>query len=94
MSYIPPPLAFPLGFAPDTLGVFAALTILVMLAGLAVLLWAAGKRNGVTPGVRPEDRTAAVVAIGTVPRRSPDRRRAVRTRRTADADGRSRARSA
>jgi hypothetical protein len=94
MSYIPPPLNFPIGFALDTLGLFSALTILVMLAGLAVLLWAARLRNRVANGVRPERRTAAVVAIGTVPPRSPDRRRAVRTRRAADADGTSRARSA
>jgi hypothetical protein len=87
-------MGFLLGLTLDTLGSFAVLTTLVMLAGLAVLLWAARLRNRRANGVRPERRTAAVVAIGTVPRRSPDRRRAVRARRAADADGRSQARSA
>jgi hypothetical protein len=94
MSYIPPPMGFPIGLAFDALGLAAALTTLVMLAGLAVLLWAARLRNRLANGVRPERRTVAVVALGTVRRRSPDRRRAVRARRAADADGRSRARSA
>jgi hypothetical protein len=54
------------GFAFDTLAFVAALTALVMLAGLAVLLWAMRTRDRVTYRVRcPKHRTEAIIEIRT-----------------------------
>jgi hypothetical protein len=65
---IPPPIGLPvdLGVAFDTLTFVAALSALVMLAGLAVLLWAVRTRDRVTYRVRcPKHRTQAIIEIRT-----------------------------
>lgn len=64
MPGIPP--SVDVGLAFDTLTFVAALTALVMLAGLAVLLWAMRMRDRVTYRVTcPEHRTEAIIEIRT-----------------------------
>jgi hypothetical protein len=68
MANIPPPIGLPVstGLAFDAPTFVAALTVLVMLAGLALLLWAVRTRERVTHRVRcPEHRTEAVIEIRT-----------------------------
>ena len=61
MSSIPPPIGLPFGtgIAFDATSVIAAVTALVMLGGLALLLWAVRARDRVTY------RTGAVIRVPT-----------------------------
>src|SRR5690242_14985733 len=68
MSSIPPPTGLPFGtgVAFDASSVLAAVTALVMLAGLALLLWAVRARDRVTYTVRcPIHGTEAVIRVCT-----------------------------
>jgi hypothetical protein len=86
MPIVPPPLGLPpgIGLGFDWLTLVGTVTALVMLAGLAVLLWAARLRGGPARVRRPVHRADAVIEIRTSPRRgrTDPRRRALGEPRT------------